>query len=176
MIKNKGFTLIELLVVISIIGFIATLSMVTLKNAREKARDARRLADMKQIQTALDLYYDYNSNNYFPPISSDACCDGWDQGPCDGEQTFIGELVTAGLMRATPVDPAGGTGTGCYGYAYYRYGAGSYGCDVNRGAFYILGVRNMETSSGAYPSSPGWSCPGRNWQTEFEWVIGKFER
>jgi prepilin-type N-terminal cleavage/methylation domain-containing protein len=54
---KKGFTLIELLVVVAIIGLLATLSIVALNNARARARDARRVADVKQIQTALELYY-----------------------------------------------------------------------------------------------------------------------
>ncbi len=54
---RRGFTLIELLVVIVIIGILATLATVTLSSARAKARDARRVSDVKQIQTALELYY-----------------------------------------------------------------------------------------------------------------------
>ena len=61
MIKKKGFTLIELLVVVAIIGLLATLSVVALNTARAKARDAKRVADVKQIQTALELYYNDNS-------------------------------------------------------------------------------------------------------------------
>jgi len=62
--QQKGFTLIELLVVIVIIGVLATLATVALGNARMKARDARRLSDIKQIQTALELYY--NDANSYP--------------------------------------------------------------------------------------------------------------
>ena len=58
--KQKGFTLIELLVIISIIGFLGTLAMTSLNSARIKARDAKRMADLRQIQKALDLYYDTN--------------------------------------------------------------------------------------------------------------------
>jgi prepilin-type N-terminal cleavage/methylation domain-containing protein len=63
--KNKqGFTLIELLVVIAIIGLLSTLSIVALNQARARSRDARRLADVKQIQTALEMYY--NDWNGYP--------------------------------------------------------------------------------------------------------------
>lgn len=60
---QKGFTLIELLVVIAIIGLLSTLSVVALNNARMKSRDAKRISDIKQIQTALELYFN-DVNNY----------------------------------------------------------------------------------------------------------------
>ncbi|MBI2436674.1 MAG: prepilin-type N-terminal cleavage/methylation domain-containing protein [Candidatus Magasanikbacteria bacterium] len=63
--KNKrGFTLIELLVVIAIIGLLSTLAVVALGSARQKANDSKRLSDIKQIQTALELYY--TDNNAYP--------------------------------------------------------------------------------------------------------------
>lgn len=62
--KQSGFTLIELLVVIAIIGLLSTLAVVALNNARLKSRDAKRVSDVKQIQTALELYY--NDANAYP--------------------------------------------------------------------------------------------------------------
>ncbi|HPT08485.1 MAG TPA: FISUMP domain-containing protein [bacterium] len=58
--NKPAFTLVELLVVIAIIGIISTLAVVSLTNARKSARDAKRMADVKQIQTALELYYQDN--------------------------------------------------------------------------------------------------------------------
>jgi len=55
--NKSGFTLIELLVVIAIIGLLSTLSILALNTARARARDARRISDVKQIQTALEMYY-----------------------------------------------------------------------------------------------------------------------
>ncbi len=62
--NRKGFTLIELLVVIAIIGLLSTLAVISLNSARQKSRDARRVSDIKQIQTALELYY--TDNNGYP--------------------------------------------------------------------------------------------------------------
>ena len=57
---KRGFTLIELLVVIAIIGMLASIVLASLDSARKKGRDARRVADIRQIQLALELYYDGN--------------------------------------------------------------------------------------------------------------------
>lgn len=56
--KKNGFTLIELLVVISIIGVLASITLVSLNRARAKARDARRLADAKQLMTAFEMAFE----------------------------------------------------------------------------------------------------------------------
>ena len=66
--KQKGFTLIELLVVIAIIGLLSTLSILALNTARARARDAKRVADVKQIQTALEMYY--NDAGSYPLTAS----------------------------------------------------------------------------------------------------------
>ncbi len=58
----KGFTLIELLVVIAIIGILSSIVLASLNTARQKSRDARRVADLKQVQLAMQLFYDANSS------------------------------------------------------------------------------------------------------------------
>ena len=57
--------MIELLVVISIIGFLATASMVVFNSARMKARDAKRVADLRQIAVALYMLADSQGGNFF---------------------------------------------------------------------------------------------------------------
>ena len=56
--QEHGFTLIELLVVIAIIGILSSVVLASLNSARVKARDAKRISEVRQIQTALALYYD----------------------------------------------------------------------------------------------------------------------
>jgi type II secretion system protein G len=60
--KTAGFTLIELLVVISIIGLLSSVILSSLNSARKKADTAKRLSEMRQLRSALDLYYsDYGA-------------------------------------------------------------------------------------------------------------------
>lgn len=59
-----GFTLIELLVVVSIISLLSSITMASLQVGRMKARDARRIQDLHQIQLALDLYF--SDHGYYP--------------------------------------------------------------------------------------------------------------
>jgi len=64
---NKGFTLIELLVVIAIIGLLASIILISLNNARAKARDARRIADIHQVGLAMEMYHD--KYGYYPTVA-----------------------------------------------------------------------------------------------------------
>jgi len=163
--KVKGFTLIELLVVIAIIGILSSVVLVSLNTARAKARDVKRLSDMHQMQIALEFYY--NSFGRYPN-SDYAGCGGWDSS---GNGTFITPLVLNNFLPTHLLDST--INDNCGNYAYYRYSAGSYGCVGY--AYYVLGVRNMETSNNPHPSRPGWSWHSRNCQFEFDLVIGKFE-
>lgn len=69
---KKGFTLIELLVVISIIGLLASITVVALGGARRGGRDVRAKADLRQIQTALELCYDKSSPPGYPDFTGSA--------------------------------------------------------------------------------------------------------
>lgn len=65
-IKNqKGFTLIEILIVVAIIGMLASIVLVGLGSFRSRGRDARRIADLRQTQNALELYYTKKTS--YPP-------------------------------------------------------------------------------------------------------------
>lgn len=62
--SRKGFTLIELLVVIAIIALLSSVVLAALSSARAKARDARRISDIRQIQRAIELYPDDHNGAY----------------------------------------------------------------------------------------------------------------
>jgi prepilin-type N-terminal cleavage/methylation domain-containing protein len=73
--KSKGFTLIEILVVIAIIGLISTIVFVALNNARIKGRDAKRIAEMHQLEIAMKGYYALNGHYPNPTNQFGECPD-----------------------------------------------------------------------------------------------------
>ena len=100
----KGFTLLELLVVIGIIGLLASIMVVNLTGARKRARDTKRVADIRNLQTAAEDYYGKNSK--YP--------------------TTIKDLVDGTQIPMWPLDPLAPATTSCaansdlcYWYAYY---------------------------------------------------------
>ena len=107
--KNKylAFTLIELLVVIAIIAILSTLSVITLSSARAKARDAKRLADIRNTQTALDLYY--NEYGVYPVASTDTSTTNFCLSSI-GISTTCGTIV---YLAEMPTDPVSG-----FNYSY----------------------------------------------------------
>jgi len=99
--KRKGFTLIELLVVIAVIGMLASIVLVSLGPARAKARDARRVADVRQMSIALEVEGSDNPEAVTGCIGADAKVN-----------TCTGPGAVADFSKF--VDPSAGTGgTAC---------------------------------------------------------------
>ncbi|OGH07959.1 MAG: hypothetical protein A2W22_06855 [Candidatus Levybacteria bacterium RBG_16_35_11] len=93
--NKKGFTLIELLIVIVIIGILATFLMVNFVGVRQRARDAQRKADLRQIQSALELYRsDQGSYPNTLPSCDEKFCSTPDCGATDNT-----------YMQKIPCDP-----------------------------------------------------------------------
>lgn len=104
--NKRGFTLIELLVVIAIIGLLSTLAVVALGSARQRARDAQRLSDLKQVQTALELYYT-DSNAY--PVAGAAVTLGSGAYACLNASGWQAIGCANPYMGKVPRDPGSGT-------------------------------------------------------------------
>lgn len=114
--NKKAFTLIELLVVIAIIGLLATISVIALNNARAKSRDAKRVADIKQVQTALELYF--NDENHYPS-NAEFASGSIDSTSTNGTTTYMAQIPLA----PTPSD--GGCSDAHNTYVYSQLQGGN---------------------------------------------------
>jgi len=136
--KQKGFTLIELLVVIAIIGLLSTLAVISLNNARQKSRDAKRVSDIKQVQTALELYYN-DANGY--PVTAGVASGGSIKY---SDTTYMQLVPTA----PTPVDGSACTSNNDYTFTQ----GGSYTTYTLK---YCLGAKTGDVPSGVQTAQPG---------------------
>lgn len=141
-----GFTLIELLVVVAIIGLLSSIISLAVNNSRIKARDAKRVTDLKQIKTGMDLYF-ANGSGY--PANA-----AWVVGTqlqCD-----------ATAIMTIPADPL----TGTYEYEYTASGSSATGCGTtvrgayemrfyieNKGSYYRMNEDGQLTTDGGSPAS-----------------------
>lgn len=109
---QKGFTLIELLIVIAIIGLLATLAIVSLTTAQQKARDTKRIADIKQLQNAVELFY---SEQAAYPLTTATTNELWSE---------FGTAI-ASYITNVPIDPDNDDANGYV----YTYGANTAGTE-----------------------------------------------
>lgn len=119
-IDPKGFTLIELLVIISIATLLSAIIINSLKSVRAKARDARRISDLREIGAALAFYYD--DYGKYPAI-------GWnwsfsDSGGCNwipGLSTYMSGCIPHDPVNSrefSGLGPWGGGKNYIYGYLF----------------------------------------------------------
>lgn len=143
--KNKGFTLIELMLVVLIMGILsgAMLGIINIRGIQAKSRDARRIGDLKKIQTALELYFsDYRG---YPESES------WE----NINAGLSDSLVAGGYINKMPEDPKEGAvvpegvtcfgGMSLHGYYYITTDCAEGSCLATK---YILGaIVEVETSA-----------------------------
>lgn len=100
--RDRGFTLIELLVVIAIIGILVAIAYASLDTARKKARDNQRMANLKQLQAAIEVYG--QAHGKYPDVGCDRGTSwtghGSEFGSCAVYIVGIEDLISP-----LPVDP-----------------------------------------------------------------------
>lgn len=110
--EYSGFTLIELLVVIAIIGVLSSIVLASLNTARASARDAKRIAEMNQLNTAIQSYF-FNTGQYLGSghFSTNPACVAYTTNPLS---TALEPLVSGGYISSIASDP---DPNGCYRYS-----------------------------------------------------------
>lgn len=117
--RLAGFTLIELLVVVAIIGLLASVVLVAMGNARIKGRDARRLSDVQQVKSGVNIHYNVGSG-YPSTAAWNAAQSGSVYLACSGENTF--KPPQDPLLGAVYTYTQGGNATsGCGTTVYQDY-------------------------------------------------------
>ncbi len=145
----RGFTLIELLVVIAIIGLLSTIIAAPIQNARKKARDAKKIAEIKSVQLALDQYAEANAGQYpysLAPLSP----------------TFIPLLPSFASSTLTTI-----SNRDKFGYTAFTVSGANIGNPVTFG--YHLGV-HLETYSQGLDNDR--DCLGAGNTATFETILG----
>jgi len=148
---KSAFTLVELLVVIAIIGLLASLSVISLSTARAKARDVKRIADAKQISTALEMFF--NDAGHYPDAND------WNSGSLSyNGQTYLSVIPT------TPNPPDGNCNSSNNSFSYTQTESGasytlSFCTGGNTGSL-SSGIINVTPAglANASESNSGWAC------------------
>ncbi len=143
-LNKKGFTLVELLIVVSIIGVLTTLLMANFIGVRQRARDAQRKSDLRQIQSALELYR--ADQGSYPTTSSLSGPNS--VGNCDSGTSIKSpnNCSVSTYMTTVPKDPMGSL--------YFNSGNYYFSGD---GTTYTLGacLENASDSQGTLSSPSG---------------------
>lgn len=131
-LKRDGFSLMELMVVVGLIALMSTIILMSVATAREGSRDRERIADLAELEFAVELYK--LQNKAFPAPASPS--DSYDDGVLieQGEEIFT---QLSPFITGTIKDPRSG---GSFGYQF----SSSLTCDGLE--YYALAALTMEKS------------------------------
>jgi general secretion pathway protein G len=115
---NTGFTLIEMLIVVAVIAILSSVVLVGIAPVRARARDSRRLSDLRQVQNALELYF--SKCGYYPGSAQSGVCIAF-PGAAANWTELTAALTGSNIgVNKIPNDPSAGKT-----YFYGTNGAGS---------------------------------------------------
>ncbi len=121
--QKRGFTLIELMVVIAVIGILSSVISANFNITRKKARDAKRISEIRQIQTALALYYDtygqYPASGQCGALTPN---NGWSNSvECLSGGRWLKDATTdlSAFIASDPIDPINQNNWTRGAYYYY---------------------------------------------------------
>ncbi|MEI7452145.1 MAG: fibrobacter succinogenes major paralogous domain-containing protein [Candidatus Falkowbacteria bacterium] len=154
---KKGLSLIEIIVVVAIIGILASVAVVALNNSRVKSRDAKRVADVKQIQTALQLFF---ANNQRYPSAQEFA-----QNSLVTASVVNGQMVTTTYMAKIPTPPTVVDGNCSSTSGSYSYDVASNGSSYT--ISYCVAAPTGSIAAGVHCATPNGlddtaSCAGAN--------------
>ena len=130
-----GFTLIELLVVIAVISMLSSIVLVSLGPARARARDAKRVVDIRQISLAMELCYGDTACNAVNDSTYLAIA-------ADGVTKRLTTTAIGTYMPTIPSDPGGGAAICTTPASTVETAAGTYcGFTTAAGASYCIYAR-----------------------------------
>lgn len=159
--KKEGFTLIELLVVIAIIGLLASMILASVNTARNRARKARILQELAEIQKAAEFYATDSGSFY----------------PADGAASF-GSFTVPSVFGCKQ--------SGSYAPTRYRwtnYGTGEGGSGGVAGTCRGIGLLEADNGWGVWgwiydvtPNADGCYTAGTSWRAKeqlADYIVGQ---
>jgi len=161
--SQRGFAWIELVVVVSIMALLSGVVAPRISHHQRSARDARRLADLKRIRNAVEQYH--MDRGVYPVAKTNSFKGQWEVST---DEHFIQVLQQEGYLDQLIEDPINDEN---YHYRYFVYEAGDYGCDSEQ-PFYVLGIRNFESTDFASKHRSFFKCGERDWSVEFAYATG----
>lgn len=173
--KNKIVWLLIILLVFAVIGLLVSVALVNMKKVgteevgtEEKTGDAKRMQELKQVQSAIELYYNqtgsYPQGTFFSVWDSNYghTTNYWSGGEFPWSTALYDALVGNGYLGSLPSDPVnseGGDGNFLgdgpstdQGYVYWS----------DNGQRYLLGT-NLEKGSASPDNWGNYQIKGGSW-------------
>ncbi len=112
--RQAGFTIVEMLIVVTILALLAGVLIPVLNDSAATSRDARRSADLKAVQSALEAYKRVNGDY---PTTEGTWSVELGHVANYGDKGYIKGLVPT-FLPALPKDPNEKTSFGTEGYSF----------------------------------------------------------